>query len=104
MPGLDIIRFVFSKRTCYRVYAILALLTRLLIRLLTWVLEVSVGPEVTIRLLSIHANSDQDMLAVQEFEPWVKWVMMDAALAYFVGVSARHYLRLAHFYQAIGWL
>ena len=46
----------------------------------------------------------RNMLPVQEFEPWVKWVIMDAALAYFVGVSARHYLRLAHFYQAIGWM
>lgn len=44
------------------------------------------------------------VLPVQEFEPWVKWVIMDAALAYFVGFSARHYLRLAHFYQAIGWM
>lgn len=48
--------------------------------------------------------SDQEEVAVQEFEPWVKWVIMDAALAYFVGVSAKKYLRMAHVYQAIGWM
>ncbi|KAL3160613.1 hypothetical protein ABBQ32_010543 [Trebouxia sp. C0010 RCD-2024] len=78
MPRLHILRLVCSKHTCYRVYAILAFLTRLLIRLVAWVLE--------------------------EFQPWVKWVIMDAALAYFVGVSAKKYLRLAHVYQAIGWM
>ena len=40
MPGSDFIRLVFSKHTCYRVYAILALLTRLSFRLVAWVLEV----------------------------------------------------------------
>lgn len=49
-------------------------------------------------------TSNQEEVAVQEFEPWVKWVIMDAALAYFVGVSARKYLRLAHVYQAVGWM
>ena len=33
-------RLVFSKRTCHRVYAIAVLLTRLVVRLILWVLEV----------------------------------------------------------------
>ena len=98
MPGLDILRFVCSRRACYRVYAILAVLTRLLIRLVAWVLEV-----IMTSIFLTLSTSDQDQVVVQEFEPWVKWVIMDAALAYFVGVSAKKYLRLAHLYQAIGW-
>ena len=41
MPGSDFIRLVFSKHTCDRVYAIFALLTRLVFRLIAWVLKVS---------------------------------------------------------------
>ena len=100
MPGSDFVRLVFSKRTCYRVYAVFALLTRLLFRLIVWVLEVGSDLDAHPYVLSLIRK----MLPVQEFEPWVKWVIMDAALAYFVGASARHYLRLAHFYQAIGWM
>lgn len=40
MPGWDIVRLACSKRPCYRVYAILALQIRVLIRLVAWVLEV----------------------------------------------------------------
>ena len=68
----------FCKRLLYRAFAIAVACTRLSIRFVLWVLE--------------------------EFEPWFKWLVLDAVLAYFVGISARHWLRLARFYQAIGWL
>ncbi|KAL0043063.1 hypothetical protein WJX79_008062 [Trebouxia sp. C0005] len=78
MHVFELLRHVCSRRTLYRLYAIFLLLSRLFIRLVSWVLE--------------------------EFEPWVKWLIMDAVFAYFVGVSARHWLRLASLYQAIGWM
>ena len=40
MDVVKVARLVFSKRTCSRVYAILALLTKLFVALLLWVLEV----------------------------------------------------------------
>lgn len=62
MPGSDFIRLVFSKRTCYRVYAILALLTRLLIRVIAWVLEVHLDLDSHTKL-SIRAETDQEVVA-----------------------------------------
>lgn len=55
------------------------------------------------RSLLYTVRVDQAVSMLQEFEPWFKWLIMDAVLAYFVGVSARKWLRLANFYQAIGW-
>ena len=62
MPVSDFIRLVFSKRTCYRVYAILALLTRLLFRLVAWVLGVGIDLDAQLAV-SICAYTDQDDVA-----------------------------------------
>ena len=58
---------------------------------------------VSLLLSLLRARVDQAVCMLQEFEPWFKWLIMDAVLAYVVGVSARKWLRLASFYQAIGW-
>lgn len=40
----------------------------------------------------------------QEFEPWFKWVIMDAVLALVVSVVARRIKRVRPVLRAIGWL
>jgi len=43
-------------------------------------------------------------LSAQEFEPWVKWVIMDAVLALAVGLISPRVPRLQSAFRAIGWL
>lgn len=43
-------------------------------------------------------------LSAQEFEPWVKWVIMDAVLALAVGIISPRVPRLQSAFRAIGWL
>ena len=42
--------------------------------------------------------------ATQEFEPWVKWVIMDALLAMAVGLLTTRVPSLQSAFRAIGWL
>jgi hypothetical protein len=44
------------------------------------------------------------LLQVQEFEPWFKWLVMDAVLALLVGAIAERALHLRPVLRAIGWL
>jgi hypothetical protein len=41
--------------------------------------------------------------APQEFEPWFKWVVLDAALAVIIAGLVRHVEPLRPLFEAIGW-
>jgi len=41
---------------------------------------------------------------LDEFEPWVKWVVLDACLALFVGLAAKKVRGARPLLRAIGWL
>lgn len=41
---------------------------------------------------------------VQEFEPWFKWVIMDAVLALAISLIAKRVKSLRPVFRAIGWL
>jgi hypothetical protein len=40
----------------------------------------------------------------QEFEPWLKWVIMDALLSLAISILTRHAKHLKPIFNAIGWL
>lgn len=43
-------------------------------------------------------------LVVQEFEPWLKWVMLDALLSLAITLLATRVQRVKPALRAIGWL
>ena len=62
-------------------------------------LQACLGPTCTVLSLLTHTPGS----AAQEFEPWVKWVIMDALLALAVGLLSTRVPRLQSAFRAIGW-
>jgi len=40
----------------------------------------------------------------QEFQPWLKWVILDAALTLLVSQFVKRFEGLRYIFEAVGWL
>jgi hypothetical protein len=43
-------------------------------------------------------------IRLQEFDPWLKWLIFDAAFTLLVGAVARQFESLQPWFAAVGWL
>lgn len=43
------------------------------------------------------------MCFTQEFQPWLKWIIFDAALTLVVGQLVKHVEAVRPLFEAIGW-
>jgi hypothetical protein len=44
------------------------------------------------------------MVVLQEFSPWLQWLMFDAILTLVVSYASRRFWRLKPVFRAIGWI
>lgn len=43
------------------------------------------------------------LCALQEFQPWLKWIIFDAALTLVIGQLVKHIEFMRPMFEAVGW-
>jgi hypothetical protein len=41
--------------------------------------------------------------SLQEFQPWLKWIIFDAVLTLVIGQLVKYFERLRPLFEAVGW-
>ena len=54
--------------------------------------------------MSCHHSASPLWASAQEFEPWFKWMIMDAILALLLNITVHRVRGLRPVFLAIGWL